>query len=332
MTVLDLLARASGQLDAVRAWPGADGSLTVEGRDASGRLRAGRLDADGLALADHGQDRKLPGLALAAGDDLLVHRLHKRAVVRRDGAYVKVLRRGRAAGVLAATEAVAGPCARAGLETASVLAAGDDTITFAPLAGRTLHDLGGDGLTGWAALAAAWPAFAHEPTGPATHDAGREADTLLTWVGHTEAFGAFPTQARALRRAAEAVAADLTGGEPDRPGLVHRDLHDKQVLWDAPYGRLGLLDLDTAAVGEPALDLANLDVHLDLRQRQGVLSGADVRRVRALLAPVADAVGATPARLGGYARSTRLRLACVYAFRPGAASWLGGWLDDALGA
>ena len=31
-----------------------------------------------------------------------------------------------------------------------------------------------------------------------------EADTLLTWVGHTEAFGAFPTQARALRRAAEA--------------------------------------------------------------------------------------------------------------------------------
>ena len=43
-------------------------------------------------------------------------------------------------------------------------------------------------------------------------------------------------------------------------------------------------------------------------------------------------MGATQARLDVYGRSARLRLACVYAFRPAEAGWLDAWVDDALGA
>ena len=332
MRLLTELALLGGRLDAVRAWPAADGSLTVEGRDAEGRLRAGRLTGAGLELTEFGSDRKLPGLAVRDGDRLLVHRLNKRAVLRRNDHYVKVLRKGRAEGVLAASLALAAPCAAAGIATADVVASDGDTITFAPLAGRTLHDLADDGLDGWSALADAWPALAAARVGLPAHDAAREAETLLTWVGHAEAFAAFPAHAPALRAAAERVARDLVDGRADREALVHRDLHDKQALWEAGSGTLGLLDLDTAARGEAALDLANLGVHLDLRVRQGVLASGTARQVRAVLAPVADAVGATAERLALYARSTRLRLACVYAFRPDAGPWLGGWLDDALSA
>ena len=49
-----------------RAWPGTDGTLTLEVRDAAGALRAGRLGPDGLELTMAGRDRRLPGLADAA--------------------------------------------------------------------------------------------------------------------------------------------------------------------------------------------------------------------------------------------------------------------------
>jgi len=103
-------------------------------------------------------------------------------------------------------------------------------------------------------------------------------------------------------------------------------------LWDPVAGRVGLLDLDTAAYGEPALDLANLAVHVDLRVLQGVLPVGVARSVAVLLDAVADAVGASPGRLAVHRRSARLRLACVYAFRPASARWLDAWVDSALAA
>ncbi len=102
---------------------------------------------------------------------------------------------------------------------------------------------------------------------------------------------------------------------PTSSSLIHRDLHDKQILVDDD-GVVGLLDLDTLAIGDPALDVANLLAHLELRvlQGQGSLDGARV---------AADAFleGYRPApelmeRVVTYVATSRLRLACVYAFRP----------------
>ncbi|MDO5534197.1 MAG: phosphotransferase [Propionibacteriaceae bacterium] len=270
---------------------------------------------------------------VADGEELVVHRLHRRAVVRAAEGYRKVVRPGRAGAVASASGTLAEPCADAGIATAAVLGATDDTVTFATLPGRTLHELGAAGLSGWMAVAQAWPRLVRAvPEGGelGVHDAAREADTLLTWVGHAERFGAFGDRVRVLRAAAKSVAAELVAGRPDAEGVVHRDLHDKQVLWAAAGDTLGLLDLDTAARGEPALDLANLNAHVDLRVRQGVWSPATADAIASALAPIAGAVGASAERLGTYERSARLRLACVYAFRPGSQAWLESWLEDAL--
>ena len=107
---------------------------------------------------------------------------------------------------------------------------------------------------------------------------------------------------------------------------LHRDLHDKQALWDGE--RLHLLDLDTAARGEAALDLANLLVHVELRHAQGLLSRPD--EIRDALQPPVDALRISPRRLDAYAQATRLRLAFLYSFRPASAPWLAAWTDQAL--
>src|SRR5699024_2461295 len=57
---------------------------------------------------------------------------------------------------------------------------------------------------------------------------------------------------------------------PSRLVPTHRDLHDKQLLWDG--AALGVLDLDTACLAAPELDPANLAVHADLRAAQGLWS------------------------------------------------------------
>lgn len=314
-----------------RAWPAADGTLILEARDPDGALRAGRLGPTGLELAPAGVDPKLPALVVqGVGGELLVHRLHKRAVVRRGDEYTKVLRPGRTESVRAASECVGAACERVGIAAAPVLQATDDTVTFGTLRGRTLHDLGDGGLAGWQALADAWPAFTRAGAPVGQHDAAREASTLLGWLDHLDRFDALPTHRGALRRAAERVANELVGGPADPTGLLHRDLHDKQVLWDADTGTLGLLDLDTAARGESALDLANLAVHVDLRVLQGLLTPGMAERVAPTWAQVAGAVGASPARVDLYRRSARLRLACVYAFRPGASGWLDAWIEATL--
>jgi aminoglycoside phosphotransferase (APT) family kinase protein len=81
-------------------------------------------------------------------------------------------------------------------------------------------------------------------------------------------------------------------------------------------GRAGLLDFDTLAVGEAALDVANALVHFELRALQRLCLP---EQARAATLEFLDAYGPGPEvrrRLDAYADATRLRLACVYAFRP----------------
>jgi aminoglycoside phosphotransferase (APT) family kinase protein len=81
-------------------------------------------------------------------------------------------------------------------------------------------------------------------------------------------------------------------------------------------GPIGLLDLDLAACGDPALDLANLLVHFELRALQEHCSDA---RARACAVALLEGYSPDPpllGRLAAYAAATRLRLAGLYCFRP----------------
>ena len=160
------------------------------------------------------------------------------------------------------------------------------------------------------------------------HDAHAEATVLTRWLELAELFDALPELPR-FRAVVEKTAHDLVAGPADRPLVLHRDLHDKQLLWDGIT--LGLLDLDTAARGEAALDLGNLWAHVELRHAQGSLGAQERDRILdLLLGDLAGALPATPERVAAYHRAARLRLAYVYAFRPQSASWLPHWVEETL--
>ncbi len=118
---------------------------------------------------------------------------------------------------------------------------------------------------------------------------------------------------------AQAGKAPKSLGQPRRGGsqhvVLHRDFHDKQVFVPAD-GPPGLLDFDTLGVGEAALDVANMLVHLELRGLQGLL-GKDAAggAARAFAHGYRPAPGVRD-RLPAYVNATRLRLACLYALRP----------------
>ena len=161
------------------------------------------------------------------------------------------------------------------------------------LAGRSLHDLlrdAGFDYGGTDTVARAFGAAGrtiralHDSTPPAElpiHGADREAAITARWVDQALAHGVLDTLDRVRTAdALHALGTDLgSRASPPTLTLVHRDLHDKQmVVVDGDDA--GLLDLDTLAVGDPALDVANLLVHLELRMLQGHCGNAIARRRR----------------------------------------------------
>ena len=315
-----------------RAWP-ADGTrLVLELEDEHGRVRAGEAAPGAgrpwaVRVLPHGEDPRLPGLAAAAaaGGRVVVHRHRRRAVVGTPDRFVKFLARGRAARVAELSDRLHGLGTAAGFAVPAVLARAEDRVEFSVLPGRSLHELGAAGRNdayraAWAEWARCWPALATAAPGteplPA-HTAEDEARTLARWAGRLEAFpGLLEAPPGAVAAWARRIGAELSALPADRRGRVvlHRDLHDQQLLFDG--ARLGLLDFDTAALGEPELDLANLSVHLELRAAQGLLEPALRAAGQEAVTAVARVLGADPGRLAVHAEATRLRLACVYAFRP----------------
>jgi Phosphotransferase enzyme family len=99
-----------------------------------------------------------------------------------------------------------------------------------------------------------------------------------------------------------------------RRALIHRDLHDRQIMIG---NRITLLDLEGASLGDPALDFGNLLAHLRLRHLQGRLADSPERLRTALLAGHGGGVS------GDWQRATSafevlslFRLAAVYDLRP----------------
>jgi hypothetical protein len=141
----------------------------------------------------------------------------------------------------------------------------------------------------------AWNGQASEALRP--HGADRELANL-----HRYARIATPRLAEAVRRAAEGL------GDPwDCSTVVHRDLHDEQVLLG---DRVGLIDLDKAAIGPPELDVGNLLAHADLLSLR---SGRDLHEMREELVLGYEGFGECldEELLDRCRRLARLRLACV---------------------
>lgn len=335
-------AEAEGRLWAVdRCWPsGADGELAVE-VSSGGALRAGHWRDGSLELSPADADPTLKALAplVAAGGTVVSWRPRKRAVVRTTGAeaeaFTKVVRAGRARGILDGIERAR--AFEAGFRTPQVLDSTEATVTFAALPGRSLHHESAFTAAEWSrawaeiaeALAAARrtrpngaaendgiPAPAAPPVQEAAalpvHGPAQEAAVLADWLERTAAWtGAQPGFVHAVEKVGQTLRGlPAVGNVP-----THRDLHDKQLLWDPELGP-GLLDVDTACLGDPALDLGNLRAHALWRQRQGVWSAARADVVRRTVDELALAEGLPAPRIGLYEHATLLRLRCVYALRP----------------
>lgn len=349
-----------------RAWPAGPGRTAWEAVHSDLGIRAGYLDESGLRLLEADSDPKLPGLAglLEASGRLVSHRPGKRAVVQLpDGSFAKCVREGRADDVLTGQRRAEGFIP--GFALPQVLRSDSSTVVLSVVPGAELHDpaaLGADWAQAWAEALDAWakagPRPGSEPGsglipgfGPASqsmvpvHDPAAEVEVLKTWrdralpvlaaESHSDAVGTRPdtllVDLGELDELIGEVAAELTGGHSTERatediGLIHRDLHDKQIMWD-PVAGPGLLDVDTACRGERALDLGNLRAHARWRTEQNLWTPAQAAVVIDEIGRTASAAGIDPERVRVYERATLIRLACVYAFRP---AWRNrtGWLLD----
>jgi hypothetical protein len=329
-----------------RAWPRGPGHLLLEYRSAGGRLVAGQWFADGsrseavtrrtaaqagdgraircgdVLLQAGGADRRLRGLAGILADPgarLVSHRPERRAVVRIErGAcvrYAKVVRPGRVAGLLETADRAS---AAAAIDTPGLIWSNspDGVTVWSALRGRSLYDLlDSEALIPAArATGTALHAFHAARIGDLRpHSPAHEREVVSTWMANVTAYdSSIAVAPRSRFHAVDALlrAAPTVVGVP-----IHRDFYDKQVFV-AGDGRVGMLDFDTLALGDPALDLANVLVHLELRALQG-----HCKPERAHAAATALVSGYQPdahlvARLPAYAAAARLRLACVYRFRP----------------
>ncbi len=347
------LGAGADLITVTRAWPRPrDGELLIsfEGRDRLGRVRAG-LWTPGEARArvlPPGQD---PAIPRPPGQDLtgelLVHRYKRRMVLRRNGSgasteYVKLLAGDRAGRVAEVSAALAPVAAAAGFQVAP--------LTLRP--GRVIAPaLSGTTLTRWAATSSkpqrangwaaawlrwqeVWPVFAGGRAALPHWTVADECATLDRWLADLlrlrppdDAPMPHPPSVRARARAAT----DALRALPEITAVpAHRDLHDGQLLWDGA-GRLGLLDLDTGALADPALDLANLLTHLEWLHRLGHLDDAPHRTAHTAITTVAGELGVDAARLAAWSQATRLRICAVHAFRPGTRQAAYRWLGELTG-
>lgn len=274
-------------------------------------------------------DPALPSLrAEARHGELVSYRAHMRAVIRTDAGYIKVFRPGGAivpAERCAQTESLLDP----GTFTAPrVLWNSPDVIVFSAVPGRTLGDLGNAtaGLSNerfdrlWERWQHAWTAQVGGSAGHAAlaalplHSPEVEAADLRRWVKrwlrHHNDIPEAAAQGATLSARADEVVQNLFRMAPDPFVWAHGDLHDKQILAGGGRSPLGLLDFDDTAQAEAALDLANLDVHLELNARQHRTSLNRYMTAHARVLAAAEELNVSPGRFHAYSDGAWLRLAC----------------------
>jgi hypothetical protein len=204
------------------------------------------------------------------------------------------------------------------------------------LPGRSLFELGIDPAVSdvvfenaWQKWSRAWVrqhslalAPAHRPTlealpvRTAAVELARLQHTVNLWLVHAGDIPAAQAERAAVRGAAGQAAQKLLQTDPDPLVWSHGDLHDKQIFTVDPGAPLGLLDFDEACRAEAAADLGNIAVHLQLRLHQHRLTAERYQTARRHVIATAAELHVTPARFDAYAATTRLRLGCLYSFRP----------------
>lgn len=329
-----------------RAWPekpsGGGGSagtgvrLGVEAMSEAGSIRAGRFSDGVVDLFPPGTDPRLPRMAeTVRRGEVISHRPRRRAVVRTvDPAgtvtFVKLVRPGKAQAILdgvARAGAFEGP-----FRTPRVLAWDEASVTLSGLSGVGLHESPleeAQWIRAWQEVLQAWSESVSAPADAASagaalagdaqaggdvpvHGAEQEIQVLRRWY---EQAAPFILRRERFHRAVEAAAGVMAELPPPQLRPAHRDFHDKQVLWSAKEGP-ALLDVDTACLADPALDLGNLRAHATWRHRQGVWTEPQAEVVRQAVDAAADRIGVRAEAVAAYERASLLRLLCVYAFRP----------------
>lgn len=354
-TECDRLGPADGRLSLRRSWPKAEGRLGLEYVDSQGKPVPGQwlADADvleetwhatqaatggerarvlclperGVLLQAGGADRRLRGLSAVLarpGAELVAHRPEQRAVVRvvtpAATIYVKVVRPGRI-GALIERMQVLHELADASFRTPRLLAVDESEglMEMTALPGQSAYgQFQHPAFVEYVGRAGTLLRLLHSPTPSgytAEHGPAAEVRVIQRWLARLAMVDA--PHIGVMEHLAQGICNRLTDASADgRAVLLHRDYYDKQIVLGED-GREGLLDLDTLAYGERELDVANALVHLELRRLQG-RCGANVagKAARAFLSRygVESIAGE---RLAAYADATRLRLACVYSFRPG---------------
>ncbi|MDX6645180.1 MAG: hypothetical protein QOK40_907 [Miltoncostaeaceae bacterium] len=347
LAAIELVEGPQGRLALRRARPRRDGRLMLQYAGAHGALVAGQWHPDPAMLGEvadatpdsilvrangtrvlvqpGGADRRLAALAPLArmpGSVLLVHRVERHAVVRTpapDGPrYVKVVVPKRTAGVAAAARA-AERLLGGNLAVPRLVAvdAQRGLLTFSEVPGRTLGEfLAGEAAAERAALITGRALRAVHDTPPAPGLAPRghaeEAKRLRSLIGRVAPYDR--ELAAAIAQAA-GPALDRLAAAPPGTAVVHGDFHERQVILDAD-GRPGMVDFDTLGIGDPALDLANVLVRLELRAMLGGCTRAVAERAAAALLDAHDPAPATIAAIPAYADVVRLRIACSFVLRP----------------
>jgi hypothetical protein len=125
--------------------------------------------------------------------------------------------------------------------------------------------------------AAGWLADLHGRKAPLPRhlDLGQERRSAGEWAG-VVGLAHPPLQAAALRLAS-AWPELLQGRRPAPEVPLHKDFHPEHVLVDPSDGRVAVVDLDEARLGDPAFDLGHACAYLDEAQarRSGREPGAD---------------------------------------------------------
>ncbi len=240
----------------------------------------------------------------------LKHKPGRRRTLRATGsrgtAIIKIYASERAAVVAARVAALAAGPSPVDLPAVLHLDAGQHLVLLSEVRGRPLRHavLAGDldacrgagaALGSWHAAWGGRPIEALRP-----HSADRELDVLLALAATAP-----PDLGQQVAAQAPSLAAPWSC-----PTVVHRDLYEEQLLI-GDDGRIGLIDLDDAALGPPELDLGNLIAHLDLLALRAGRSLDEP--AGALLAGHTSAGSSADERLLSRCRQlTRLRLACIH--------------------
>lgn len=320
-------------------WPGLGAALLEQAIDAAGAPRwhtvharpSGHWTASGggghrtprAAIAegvhweavDPTTDERLPGLEAALSRGALVtHRPGRRAVVRTDETFIKVLPPKRARALVDRLSAV-GPLLPSSLRSPSVLSVdtGLGLVEIESMSGTPFHDrlIGSDSRARASAIDLAGRLVAdfgatsvRAVTLPDAGDGGDSRAWATTIAGLHPSLGV--VHAPVVDRLEHLRAQHLI----DRPvGLVHGDLHDRNLLLVDGAG--AIIDLDSVGLGDPAVDVGNLAAHLVLRAMQ---RGDRPTAGRGEAEQLLDAAGGAVAHRVHVARTLH-RLACVYRLR-----------------